>query len=200
MSKIRQLYKKYGSPRLAIDYLKARDLAIDEMVAQGGFNSLSVEDKYYIIFFYAEDPAMTSDDNNTAKVTFLMGEGFTQAEALSYLTESYSKHHLKERESCLKRANSKKGTSIMATYLNIVDLADFINTTKTMFDNYKFEGIKGTAYGKAGEGIMDFIESTPGTSFENIGLKDQGYVLKQGTITDLITELKSLLVDGNYTE
>jgi uncharacterized protein YoaH (UPF0181 family) len=200
MATIVQLYRKYGSPKIAIDFLKARALAKIEMVNKGGWNNLTDEEKDYIILFYLKDPSIDEATNNTNKVTYLMGKGMSYNEAIDYLTTAYSKFHSKERDSTYKRATSVDTTNLLAKYLTTEDMASFLDITKMMIDKYKDEGITGTEYSVVGEGLTDFINSTPGTSFENLGLASQGYVLKTGTIDDLKNGLIDILINGNYAK
>ena len=200
MTNIQTLFRKYGNPKLAIDYLKARDLAKDEMVYQGGWSSLVDEDKDTIIAFFLDDPAMTREQNDGSKVMYLMGKGYSQAQAIGELGMAYSRHNVKEIEACHKRANSVAIRVVLLTYLQIIDAADFTRVTKDLIALYTTRGIKGVNDGTSGEGLFDFIEGTVGTGYETAALRDQGYSLKVGTFSELETKFMDILRNGNYTK
>lgn len=193
------LYRKFGSPKLAIDYLKARELAKQEMINKGGWTELTDEEKFHVIKFFVEDPEFDSATNNANKVGFLTSIGYSIQDAQLYLPKAYAVHHEKEVVACKKRADSIDASNLVALYLGLDDARDFIETTKSLYDLFRDQGIKGVNYGSVGEGLLDFIESTPGTSFEFLGLAQQGYTTNGGLpISGLITGLKDILINGNY--
>lgn len=199
MTRIQQLKRKYGHHKIAVDYLKARDLARDEMVVQGGWNALSDVDKYEIILLFLDDPAFDRATNDANKVGFLMSKGLTLQQAQMYLVQAYSSHNVLEIEACAKRANSEAIRNILISFLSINDAADFTRVTKDLIALYSTKGIKGINDGTSGEGIFDFIESTSGTTYETAGLAEQGYVLNGGApYSILITGLMDILRNGNY--
>lgn len=202
MSNIKKYYrvKDDTQKKIAIDYLKARELAKDEMVTLGGWGSLTSEDKGYIVDFFLEDPAFDSATNNANKVGYLMGTGLSLQEAQGYLASAYAAHHKKEKGACYKRANSVRVSEIVATYLSISDAADFVKTIDIPLTLYTTQGIKGVNDGSAGAGLFDFLESTAGTIYETAGLAEQGYTINVGTVNDLITALMDVLRNGNYTK
>ncbi len=64
---------------------------------------------------------------------------------------------------------------------------------------YKDEGVFGTAYGSAGVGIIDYIDSTVGTVYEDTGLHTKGYVYNGGATVEMFKDaLKDVLLIGNY--
>lgn len=200
MSTILTLYRKYSNPKIAVDYLKARDLAQEDLVSQGGWNSLNDVDKFTIIDFFVDDPSLTREQNDGNKVVFLMTiKGISQTDAIKYLQRAYSKHNVKEIEACNKRANSVAIRETLLSYLSLGDIADFTRVTKDLIALYTTRGIKGVNDGISGEGLFDFIERTAGTSYATAGLEDQGYTLIAGqTYESLKTELMEILREGNY--
>jgi hypothetical protein len=86
----------------------------------------------------------------------------------------------------------------MLTFLSIPDSRDFIETTKGLLDMYSERGVFGVDHGSAGVGIIDYIDSTVGTVYENVGLDSKAYVLNYGTITDFKNSLSDVLLNGNY--
>lgn len=200
MTQIEILYKD-GGTKLAVDYVKVRALILTEVNTKGGWGFLSDKEKDVVIDSFLEDPLLDTDTNNINKVTHLVTvHGMSSPDAQAYLAVAFATHHVKEVKSCEKRAASQDVAALMATYLDLADARDFIDTTKAMYDMFRLQGIKGTQYGTVGEGLLDFIESQAGTSFEFIGLAQQGYVLKTGVIQDLVTGLVDMLINGNYTK
>ena len=199
MTLIEKLYKDNGQ-KMAVDYLKARSLILEEMNSKGGWINLTDVEKDVIINVFLEDPLVDTATNNTNKVTHLMTtKGMSVTEAQAYLATAYAMHHVKEVKSCEKRAASQDAAELVAIYLNLSDARDFIDTTKTLYDMYRLQGIKGTQYGTVGEGLLDFIESTPGTSFEHIGLAQQGYTINNSMpVSGLVSGLVDILINGNY--
>lgn len=198
MVSIKLLYRRFGNPKVAIDYLKAKDLATLRIETLGGWANLDDEQRYYIIAFYANDTTLDVDTNNANKVGFLMGKGYSQTESIEYLENAYAKHHKLEKEASMLRVGSIKLTQVVAKYLNLTDARDFVETSKILYDLYKDESIKGTNDGAVGESLFDWIESTPETSYSTSGLRHQGYVLKVGTWDSFENEIMDILRNGNY--
>jgi hypothetical protein len=183
----------YGNV-VCTDYLQIRS----NIITSFDWNSADSEDKDIIIDYHGRDDSVDENTNDTNKVIHLMSKGMSQQDASLYLLKIFSKHHIKEKESCYKRANSEKVTEIMVSFLSIHDSRDFIETTKTLLDLYVDRAVIGTNYGSAGLGIIDYIDSTSGTVYEFAGLSSKGYTLKNGTINDFINSLKDVLINGNY--
>lgn len=197
MADIITLFRKHGNPKVAIDYLKARDLATEEITNKGGWGNLTDLEKDYIIEFFINIPGMDYDTSNATKISHLMSvHSMTLQEAGAHLAGVYPRHHIGERNACLKRAQSKDIMTVMQTYLNIVDMADFVETTKDLYDAFKDEGIRGSQDGQHGMGLFDWIENTG--DFAVAGLIEQLYVYKQGTAADFKVALMDILRNGNY--
>lgn len=186
-------WNKYGS-FICTDYLQIRDRIIDIF----DWSTATDLEKDLVISYFGYDKSLDIATNDTNKITYLMGKGMTQTESEMFLVTSYSKFHTKEKESCCKRSNSEKISEVMLTFLSIPDSRDFIETTKGLLDLYSERGVFGINYGSAGVGIIDYINSTTGTVYENVGLESKGYILNYGTITDFKNSLLDVLVNGNY--
>jgi hypothetical protein len=186
-------WDKYGS-FICTDYLQTRNHIIDIF----DWSTATDAEKDIVISYFGFDKSLDTATNDTNKVAYLMGKGMTQADAQGFLVLSYSKFHTKEKGACYQRANCEKLSIVMLSYLSIIDSRDFIETTKLLMDLYAQQGIFGTAYGVAGVGIMDYIESTPGTVYENVGLDSKGYIFNTGTLNDFKNDLKDILLNGNY--
>ena len=180
------------------DHLQKRSRIIDELNSLGGWSYCSATEKLILIENYARGSGISISTDSSNKVGFLMSQGYTLPNAINKFQESYANFHVKEIEACESRARSPKVYKVVAKYLNISGAADFIRTTESLFNLYVTQGIRGVNDGEAGEGLFDFIESTSGTSFEFLGLNEQGYTLLTGTIEGLIEELMDILRNGNY--
>lgn len=176
------------------DYLYIRDKVNDaSLVEFNGWVNLEDEEKDLIIklSLYLSGP--------TDKVIYLMGKGMTQSQAGSHLYTAYSYHNVKEVESCIMRSSSAKFREVVLTFLLITDAADFAEVIQGLEIMFSKTGVKGVNDGISGEGLFDWVESTPGTSFENGGLEAQGYVIQNGlTIQMFIGALMDVLRNGNY--
>ncbi len=163
-----------------------------------GWSGCSNTDKDIIIKYYLKETIKTEQQSDTEKVMFLISKGYTLQQAQGILIKAYADFHILEIDACYQRANCSKLFTIIGKYLTVADASDLIKITHMLFDLYKTQAIRGTTYGTAGEGILDFIESTPGTSYEFTGLEQQGYILNTGTYISFINELLDVLKFGNY--
>ena len=197
MSTITTLTKRYGNKKVAIDFLKARDLILADMIGQGGWANLSDEDKYAVIKMFVFTDADPNTDT-TNKATFLTIKGHSGAEISEILGTAYPHYQQEARIACQKRRGSQAFMSVLQTYLEIPDMVQLLETTKNLLAKYSEEAIIGSAYGLAGDGIADFLENTSG--FEFTGLEAQAFSTKTGTKTDLANDLMDILKDGNYTK
>jgi hypothetical protein len=186
-------WHKYGS-FICTDYLQVRDRIIDIF----DWSTATDTEKDLIISYFGYDKSLNTLTNDTNKIGYLMGKGMTQNDSEIFLIKSYSNFHTKEKESCFSRSNSEKISEVMLTFLSIPDSRDFIETTKGLLDMYSERGVFGVDHGSAGVGIIDYIDSTVGTVYENVGLDSKAYVLNYGTITDFKNSLSDVLLNGNY--
>lgn len=175
--------------------LRARIVAILDSISWSGTTD---EEKDIIIRLHSKETSKAESIATTEKIVYLMGKGYTQAQAQGVLIQSYADYHLKEIISSEKRGNSEKLYQIIAKYLTLNDAGDLIKISHKLFDLYKTQGIRGVNDGNAGEGLFDFLESTVGTSYETTGLVQQGYTLNTGDYTSFISELMDVLRNGNY--
>lgn len=176
-------------------YIRERIRNILDTISWSGCTNT---EKDIVIKYYLKETNKTQSESDTEKIVYLMGLGYTQQQAIGFLIQSYSVYHLLEIDSCNKRGNSTKLYDIIGKYISISDAADLIKITHKLFDLYKTQAIRGTTYGTAGEGLLDFITSTPNTSYEFSGLEQQGYVLNTGDYNSFISELMDILKNGNY--
>lgn len=190
-------FKSIGE-EFATDYLQYR-MWIDKYFNDNyGWSSANDIEKQIIIDFNLLDRDFDTTTNNTNKIVFLMGKGYSQQEAQGYLINAYAHHHTLDKYSCINRAESEALTRVVLTYLSVDDATDFIETTKTLVELYEDRAIKGVNYDSESVGFFDFIESTVGTVYETSGLSSKGYTLNTGTIQDCIDAMMDVLVKGNY--
>lgn len=182
---------------LCTDILQTRD-RIKGIVNSGTWSGLTNNEKEIVIELYIKKDDVDEDTYNTNKVMYLMSQGYSLSEAQGRLIKAYGSYHTKEVRACNIRANCEKLYEVIAKYLTLSDAGDLIKITHKLFDLYKTQAIRGTEDGNAGEGLFNFLESTVGSSYENAGLEQQGYVLKTGTYSEFITELMDVLRHGNY--
>lgn len=136
--------------------------------------------------------------NTLEKVQHLMSLGLSQVEASVRLQKAFARHHVKEVEACRGRSISETLYVIVSKYLDIPEGAEFFGLTQNLYDKYVTQAIFGTEYGNSGLGLMDFIESTPGTIYENAGLEQQGFTMQNGDAdsSNFVVELVNWLIWG----
>jgi hypothetical protein len=189
-------YYNYGISATT-DFLQLRRYML-EIVNSKTWTGLSSVEKHRAIHCYLKETSKTRDESQTEKITFLLSEGDTMEEAINKLTDAFAKFQVANIQSSVQRANSTALYKLIATYLLIQDATDFYKKASSLFLDYKNEGIRGIAYGDEGEGLLDYIESTVGTSFENNGLEEEAYTLKTGSYNDFIVGLQDVLIKGKY--
>lgn len=182
---------------LCTDILQIRD-RVREILDVTGWSGLTNAEKDIVITLFLKETNKADNVSDTEKVMYLMGRGYSLAQAQSKLMQAYADYHIKEIIACTNRANSEKLYVVIAKYLSLADASDLIKITHKLFDLFKSQGIRGTLDGNVGEGLFNFLESTVGTSFETTGLTQQGYTLKTGTYSSFINELMDILRNGNY--
>jgi hypothetical protein len=189
-------WNQYGDI-LCTDCLQIRD-RIKYHFELVSWSGLTGTEKDIVINLYLKESYKDDNTSNTEKIMHLLGKGYSMAQAQGTLIKSYSEYHIREVVACASRANSEQLYIVIAKYLTLADAGDLIKITHKLFDLYKSQGIRGTLDGNAGEGLFNFLESTPGTSYETTGLQQQGYSLNTGNYTTFITELMDVLRNGNY--
>jgi len=178
------------------DYLYVKN-EITKLTTSIGFNNMPSEDKDIVIAYHSKDTNKTDVDNDTDKVTYLMGTGKTQEQAVSFLKTAFAKHHVLSLESCKLRGRSIKLSEVVLSYLNEEDATDFTETAKSLFDFFMDHARKGSNDNSKRDGLFDFIEST--SSYLTMGLEQQGYTLVTGaTWAQFRTDLMDVLRHGNY--
>lgn len=155
--------------------------------------NLTNQEKDIIIEYYLYN------DYPTDKIVHLMTtRGMSQGDAIKYLQESFAKHHLKDISECKRRASHENVYVIIAKYLSLPEAAIFFSLVQNLFNSYTVQAIKGSQDGTVGLGLFDFIESTPGTIYENAGLSSQGFTMVNGDpdTTNLVNELMTWFRHG----
>lgn len=178
------------------DYL-AKQKAIKAELDSVLWVNTSTEDKYIIIkYFIVGSEFADANAANTAKVGFLMGEGYSLGDAQAYLLDAFAVHHKNEIPACKDRGSSILLNKVVLSYLSEEDATDFTETAGGLFDLYTIHGRKGSNDNSQRDGLFDFIEST--SSYTTMGLEQQNYTLLQGTWTEFKAAMMDILRNGNY--
>lgn len=167
---------------------------IDEVRTDLTWTSLSVTDKYSVIN-YGAYKAGDSD-----KVTFLMGEGLTLAEAQGYLLTVWKSNMPKAIAAARARVESEKFFEVIGTYLPKADAEDLLETVDGLLSEFRNAAHIGTNIPGSSPGIWDYINNTAGTAYETAGIdaKETIYTLNTGTWTAFKDALKDVVFNGNY--
>ena len=171
------------------DYLVCKN-SIKEIVIEKSWTGLTSDERDLAIKYYAYPDSMSA-------VIFLMTQrGMSQAQAQGFLLQQWHRHHGNVMNTCKTRWYYAKFTVPM--YLNFDDAEDLLNTVEPLVFAYNDMGRLGINYGDKKDGIMDYIEST--NAFLGQGLRENGYILLQGTIEQFIQAMKNVFVEGIYTK
>lgn len=171
------------------DYF-AYKCAIKMIVVEKGWNTLTNTEKDLAIKYYAYP------DTTTAIIHLMTTKGMSQQQAQGYILLEWHKHHGNIITSCKQRWFYVK--FIVPQYLNFADAEDVLNTIEPLVFAYHDMGRLGINYEDKKDGIMDYIEST--NAFAGQGLRENSYVLLQGTWDDFILAMKSVFVWGIYNK
>ena len=180
-------WNRFGC-QVANDYLVCKN-EVKELVVKKGWSTLTNTEKDLAIQYYAYL-------DTTSAVIYLMGKGYSQVQAQGYVLQQWHRHHGNLINACKQRWYYVK--FIVPQYLSFTDAEDLLNTVEPLVFAYNDMGRLGINYGDKKDGILDYIEST--NAFLNQGLKEDNYVLLQGTWNDLILAMKNVFVEGIYTK
>ena len=179
-------WDKFGN-NVCNDYFVYK-CAIKTIAMEVGWTGLTNTEKDLCIKYYAYPDA-------TSAVIFLMTvRGMSLQQAQGYILLEWHKHHGNITASCRQRWFYVK--FIVPQYLSFDDAEDLLNTVEPLVFAYHDMGRLGINYGDKKDGIMDYIEST--NAFAGQGLRENSYVLLQGTWDEFITAMKSVFVWGIY--
>lgn len=180
-------WNKYGC-QVVNDYLVCKH-EIKDLVVEKGWSNLTNTEKDLAIIYY-------SYPDTTTAVIYLMGKGYSQAQAQGYVLLSWHRHHGNVMNSCKQRWFYAK--FIVPQYLSFNDAEDLLNTVEPLVFAYNDMGRLGINYGDKRDGIMDYIEST--NAFAGQGLRENGYILLQSTYDIFIGAMKDVFVEGIYSK
>lgn len=185
--------------KLTTDFLQMREYLRGNLNLKTWANCTS-DERDLLIELFTKETSISDEQDNTNKVTHLVTVyGMSVQEATIHIIKSYATFHIKEVEACKARAHNARLYEVIGTYLNLTDAADLGRVSENLLSRYSDKGIRGMVDTPvSGEGLMDFIESTPGTSYEFAGLAAQGYSMQTGTLQDLIDALVDIFRNGNY--
>lgn len=173
---------------VANDYLVCKN-EIKTLCGKKGWSNLTNAEKDLAIQYYAYPDA-------TSAVIYLMGKGYSQVQAQGFVLLQWHRHHGNVMNSCKQRWFYVK--FIVPQYLSFNDAEDLLNTVEPLVFAYNDMGRLGINYADKRDGIMDYIEST--NAFAGQGLRENGYVLLQGTYDDFILAMKNVFVEGIYSK
>lgn len=143
---------------------------------------------------------MSIGDLDTEKVTYLLSNGYTQAQAVSILRNNWGLNLNKNRRACEKRLKSLKISDVLGIYLTIQDAEDLQTTIRDLEDDYLM-GMRGVAHHGETYGLVDYFNSTTGTTGETQGLRQtKSYVMQNGdaNMDNFVNDVLDVLIYGNY--
>ncbi len=170
-------------------------IAIQVRAQAVGWATLTHDEKMVAIKYRA-----FPDDVVTAGtiVGYLMGIGYTQAEAVGTLIQAGAAEQTNLIKACHARGTSPVLFMIVGKYLALPDQADLNELVDSLLNKFLFRGLRGTLDGRDGnQGLFDFIEGTAGITT----LADQLYVMQNGDadMSNFIAELMNWLRNGVTT-
>ena len=168
------------------DYMVIRQ-AMKDIVADVGFADLKSKGKEYVTEYCAADA--------NSIVGYLMSKGMTQEDAIQQYKHNRAVDIRKAGEAATSRIESPAFTYAVIKYLSEEDGQTFLDAIRNFVIDYKNVALTGTNYGQNIDGIMDYIESTG--SYTEGGLKNYT-ILSPYTLEEFISELKNIIVYGNY--
>jgi hypothetical protein len=179
-------WDKFGN-LVCNDYF-AYKCAIKTIVLETNWSGLTNTEKDLAIKYYAYP------DTTSAVIYLMTTKGMSQEQAQGYILLAWHKHHGNITASCKLRWFYAK--FIVPQYLSFEDAEDLLNTVEPLVFAYHDMGRLGIEYGDKKDGLMDYIEST--NAFAGQGLRENSYVLLQGTWDEFITAMKNVFVWGIY--
>lgn len=175
------------------DYIYLKDKIRDISDDKGGWNNLTVSEKYIIIKYYIYR------ELNTEKVVFLMSQGMSQSQAMQYLVINWFKHNQYGFIDCIsiRWKFTKFYLLTMCTKDSVeieLEREDIAHSLHLM----KEYGFVGSEYGDVNtKGIMDYFNSTGfylNQGFEESLIQCYPGITKQMVIDKII----DVMINGNY--
>jgi hypothetical protein len=180
-------WDKFGEAA-ATDYMVVR-FEIRTMCRDKGWANLTDAEKDLAIKHYISD-------NPTDAVTYLMGKGYSQAQAQGFVLMSWHKYHAKLLEACAQRLYYIKFA--VPQYLSLTDAEKLFDFARDVIYDFTQLGRFGIEIGDKKSGILDYLMST--NDFAGKGMEESGLTLTQGTWDEFRTLLYAILIDGIYTK
>lgn len=171
-------FNKYWED-ICIDYRCFRARLIEHVTQAGGFNNLSQQEKTIV----AKEFCASKEDRDTV---------FTVEEQV----QNGKRFHSMSVEARKKRRVSAE--ALVYNRINApVEQVDLINDVAQLLNIYVEFGIEGTETGDP-EGILDYVDGTAGTVFENGGFPQKSYTIEGMTSAEFGEKIKTILKDGPY--
>jgi len=140
----------------------------------------------------------SNEVTDSQKVTFLMAEGYSQAEAGLLLKQKWHYNHIVNSvPSCPIRWAYAKYEFMARIHPD--DIADFCENNFKLISNYTQNAVEGLEYYDIMNGIMDFVEST--NDYSGNGMAEN-YTLADPTgdsWASLISDVKDIIINAKYT-
>jgi len=162
------------------DYKTIRKEIYISMLTAGGWANLSTEEKEICSKYFIVDASLRTEVHTVDE------------QIINGLT-----HH----NESIKARNCRYTSAILEVYNRLTKIeSDEILTSiraHALDTEYITYGREGTLEGDP-EGILDFIESRIGTSYENTGMSSMEYIPAGMTMQELVDRCKVIIVDGDY--
>ena len=172
----------------ANDYMCVRFEIRDLCRAKGWSNMTNVEKDVAIKHYVSDNP--------TDAVIYLMGKGYSQAQAQGFVLTSWHKYHAKLLEATQQRFYYLK--FVVPQYLSLTDAEMLFDNASGLIYELTELGRFGIAIGDKKSGVLDYLMST--NDYVGAGMEESGITLIQGTWDTFRAALYGILVDGIYTK
>lgn len=163
--------------------------------------NLSDSERDLMIHINIKESSISKSTDEVNKVTHLMitGQAADVESARLLIVNRWAYHHILDIDSCSARAKALRLYVEVGTYLSKEDAQDFFVTVENLYMAFRDQAIKGINYGTE-IGIIDYIESTPGTIYEFAGLSSKGYDMQNGEedMSEFKESLIDVLIHGKY--
>ena len=168
--------------RTAPDYLKEREY-LKTLITD--FSTLTDKEKELSARYCLVDDATI--------VAYYVGQGLTQAQAITKHLVRRANDINKAKETCYNRSNSSVCKYIVIKHMDESVASQFFADVKQLSDDYAQLAHMGIRFNQGRDGIIDFLEAT--NSYVDAGLKN--YTIKTGyTYEQCIDELVNYFVSG----
>ncbi len=163
---------------MGVDFLSVRSAIYKIMIQSGGIDALSSEEQQIAIRYFVVPVEI---------ITEMVDEDEYLEMATNYdlmATEARAARYEKGKMFLFKDLNQGDAKTTAAAIL-----------TQGLKSAYVDSGIKGSLWGDR-VGILDFINATPSTTFQESGLRVQPYEPRVGTLDELCDKIIAIAMEG----